>query len=136
MFAGETSRVRAVTRPGEGCRIAVVGSPRRSLRCGASGRRADYVRGRALTSFALIDSHGRLRGFAPHRRYVTASVVKAMLLVARLRQIGNRPPGASDRAVLDPMITASDNGAARRGLRLGRRRRPARAGQARRACAT
>jgi hypothetical protein len=71
-----------------------------------------YVRGRALSSFALVDSHGRLRGFALHRRYVTASVVKAMLLVARLRQIGNHPPGAADRAVLDPMIQVSDNGSA------------------------
>ena len=111
VFAGETSRVHAVTRPGEGCRIAVrepAAFP--SVRRIRAARR--YVRGRALTSFALIDSHRRLYGFAPHRRYVTASVVKAMLLVTRLRQIGNRPPSASDRAVLDPMITVSDNGAA------------------------
>jgi beta-lactamase family protein len=71
-----------------------------------------YVRGRAISSFALIDSHDRLRGWAPHRRYVTASVVKAMLLVARLRQIGNQMPSASDQAVLNPMIRVSDNDAA------------------------
>jgi hypothetical protein len=111
VFTGETSRVRAVTRPGRGCRIAVrepaAFPSKRRIR---AARR--YVRGRAVSSFALIDSHGRLYGFAPRRRYVTASVVKAMLLVARLRQIGNRLPGGSDRGVLEPMITVSDNGAA------------------------
>ena len=43
---------------------------------------------------------------------MTASVVKAMLLVARLRQLGNHLPSASDRAVLEPMIEISDNDAA------------------------
>jgi hypothetical protein len=71
-----------------------------------------YVRGRAISSFAVIDTHGHLHGWAVHRRYVTASVVKAMILVARLRQIGNHMPGGSDQAVLDPMIQVSDNDAA------------------------
>ena len=95
-----------------------------------------YMRGRAISAFALIDTHGRLRGFAPHRRYVTASVVKAMLLVARLRQLGNHMPSASDRAVLDPMIQVSDNDAASVGLRLGRRRGPAGRREAGAACTT
>jgi hypothetical protein len=71
-----------------------------------------WVRGRRGAAFALIDTRGRLRGFEPHRRYVSASVVKAMLLVARLRQIGNRMPSESDRGVLAPMIRISDNDAA------------------------
>jgi hypothetical protein len=111
VYAGESSRVRAVTRPGRGCTIHVAEpeafppTPRvRAVR--------HYVSGRAVSSFALIDTHGRLHGFRPHRRYVTASVVKAMLLVARLRQLGNHLPSASDRAVLEPMIEVSDNGAA------------------------
>jgi D-alanyl-D-alanine dipeptidase len=70
------------------------------------------VRGRAVSSFALVDSYGRVRGFAPRRRYVSASLVKAMLLVAYLRRIGNRPPSAGERAVLGPMITLSDNDSA------------------------
>jgi Beta-lactamase enzyme family len=111
VYAGERSRVRAVTRPGEGCRMRpaepAAFPPTRRVR---AARR--WIGGRAQSSFALIDSHGRLRGFAPHRRYVSASVVKAMLLVARLRQIGNRPPGATDRALLAPMIQVSDNDAA------------------------
>jgi hypothetical protein len=111
VYAGETLRVTAVTKPGKGCTLRVI-EPRAfpSTRRVRAVRR--YVRGRAVSSFALIDTHGRLRGFAPHRRYVTASVVKAMILVARLRQIGNRMPSASDRAVLDPMIQVSDNDAA------------------------
>ena len=111
VYAAETVRVTAVTRPGKGCSIRVV-EPRAfpSTRRLRAVRR--YVRGRAISSFALIDTHGRLRGFALHRRYVTASVVKAMILVARLRQIGNRMPSRGDRAVLDPMIQVSDNDAA------------------------
>jgi len=70
----------------------------------------NYLRGRAgIESWALIDSRGREHGWAPHRTYVSASLVKAMLLVARLRAIGPRRPSAGDRALLGPMITASDN---------------------------
>jgi D-alanyl-D-alanine dipeptidase len=78
--------------------------PRAGIRAARS-----YVRRRAHSSFAVIDTRGRLFGWAPRRRYVSASVVKAMLLVAYLRKVGNRPPSAADRAVLGPMITRSDN---------------------------
>jgi hypothetical protein len=111
VYAGETSRVGAVTRPGKGCRMGV-SEPAAFPSTGRVRAARRYVRGRGLSSFALIDSHGRLRGLAPHRRYVSASVVKAMLLVARLRQLGNHLPSASERAVLDPMIQISDNGSA------------------------
>jgi Beta-lactamase enzyme family len=111
VYAAETIRVTAVTRPGKGCTMRVVEPPPfPSTRRVRAVRR--YIRGRAISSFALIDTHGRLHGFAPHRRYITASVVKAMILVARLRQIGNRMPSASDQAVLNPMIQVSDNDAA------------------------
>jgi hypothetical protein len=73
----------------------------------AAARR--YVRGRALSSFALIDTGGRLHGFAARRRYISASLSKAMLLVAYLRQIGRRRPNRAERAALGPMITMSDN---------------------------
>jgi D-alanyl-D-alanine dipeptidase len=68
-----------------------------------------YVRGRASSSFALIDTRGRLHGFAPRRRYISASVSKAMMLVAYLRQIAPRRPNEAERAALGPMITMSDN---------------------------
>ncbi len=35
----------------------------------------NWIRGRAGASFALIDSRGRVYGWNPRRRYVTASVV-------------------------------------------------------------
>ena len=60
-------------------------------------------------SFALVDSRGRVYGWAPRRAYVSASVTKAMMLVAYLREIGRRAPTASERALLDPMIQARDN---------------------------
>lgn len=111
VYAGERSRVRIVTRPGQGCTMKVAEPaafpPTRRVR---AARR--YVGARALSALALIDTHGRLRGFATHRRYVTASVVKAMLLVARLRQLRGHLPSAVDRAQLEPMIELSDNGAA------------------------
>jgi D-alanyl-D-alanine dipeptidase len=111
LFAGETSTVRAVTRPGRGCRMRVrEPAPFPPAARVRAARR--WVRGRASSSFALIDTHGRRRGWAPRRRYVTASVVKAMLLVAFLRQSGNRLPSPADRDVLAPMITRSDNDAA------------------------
>jgi hypothetical protein len=111
VYAGEGVRVTAVTRAGKGCSMRVAEPPAfPSVGRVRAVRR--YIRGRAISAFALIDTHGRLYGFAPHRRYVTASVVKAMILVARLRQIGNRMPSASDQAVLNPMIQVSDNDAA------------------------
>jgi D-alanyl-D-alanine dipeptidase len=77
----------------------------------AAARR--YVAHRAgAVSFALIDSRGHLYGYAPRRRYVSASVTKAMMLVAYLRHIGRRPPSAAERAQMGPMITRSDNGRA------------------------
>jgi hypothetical protein len=106
--ASHVDRSLSYLRVRHGRRVVAPAFPsRRAVR---AARR--YVRGRALSSFALIDSRGRLHGWAPHRRYISASVVKAMLLVARLRQLGNHLPGASDRAVLEPMIEVSDNDAA------------------------
>jgi hypothetical protein len=72
-----------------------------------------YLRTRqGVNSWSLVDSWGRLHGFAPHRVYVSASLVKAMLLTAYLRGIGNRMPDESARDVLWPMITWSSNDAA------------------------
>ena len=60
-------------------------------------------------SMALIDSRGHAYGLAPRRAYVSASVTKAMLLVAYLRRMGAQDLTGADRAVLGPMITRSDN---------------------------
>jgi zinc D-Ala-D-Ala dipeptidase len=71
----------------------------------------NWIRGRTGASFALIDTRGHLYSWGPRRRYVSASVVKAMLLVAYLRLLAG-PPGQGDRDVLGPMIRWSDNDAA------------------------
>jgi len=65
-----------------------------------------------VNSFSVMDSRGRLRGLAQGRVYVTASVVKAMLLVAYLRKISGRLPSPEERGLLGPMITVSSNSAA------------------------
>ena len=111
VFAGETSTVRVLTRPGRGCRVSVR-EPAAYPPAGRIRAARRWVSGRANSAFAAVDTHGRVRGWAPRRRYVSASVVKAMLLVAYLRQVGDRPPPPADRAVLAPMITRSDNDAA------------------------
>ena len=69
-------------------------------------------RRRAVVGFSVIDTRGRAYGLHPRRVFATASVVKAMLLVAYLRKIGHRQPDAVERATLGAMITRSDNGAA------------------------
>lgn len=79
----------------------------------ASARRfAGGRRGRV--TFALVDTHRRLRGQRPNARFVSASVVKAMLLVAYLDQLDRRgrPLTAGGRALLGPMIRRSSNRAA------------------------
>jgi hypothetical protein len=59
---------------------------------------------------------GRQWGWREDRPVATASVLKALLLVAYLRQddIAHRPLRAADRALLAPMIRRSDNVAATR----------------------
>jgi len=79
----------------------------------AAGR---YLAGRAgRTAFAVIDSEGRLSGVHIHWTFVSASVVKAMLLVAYLRRLdaeGHRTVDSYSNSFLYPMIHVSDNSAA------------------------
>jgi Beta-lactamase enzyme family len=66
------------------------------------------------TSFAVLDSQGRLRGTRLHERFQSASVVKVMMLVAYLQMLDARHRGlsATDTSLLYPMIHISDNAAA------------------------
>jgi hypothetical protein len=79
-------------------------------------RAADYLASRTgRTAFAVMDSEGRLSGVHVHWTFVSASVVKAMLLVAYLRRLdamGQRYVDASSNSFLYPMINVSDNNAA------------------------
>jgi hypothetical protein len=66
------------------------------------------------TGFAVVDSHGQLSGVRMHERFYSASLIKAMLLVAYLRRLAaeHRGLGQADRDLLGPMIEISDNDAA------------------------
>jgi hypothetical protein len=67
------------------------------------------------TALAVIDSEGRLSGVNLHVRFITGSVVKAMLLVAYLRRLdamGQHRVDSFSASFLYPMINVSDNGAA------------------------
>ncbi|TML03201.1 MAG: serine hydrolase [Actinobacteria bacterium] len=64
-------------------------------------------------SFAVVDSRGRERGgLHPAARRPSASVVKAMLLVAYLRRHAHERLTPPVRRLLSPMIRVSDNEAA------------------------
>lgn len=67
-----------------------------------------------MVSVAVIDSHGRIAGLRAKRRFVSASVVKAVMLVAYLRELAREkaPLEPSAAETLRAMITASDNAAA------------------------
>jgi hypothetical protein len=72
-----------------------------------------YARSRAgIVAFAVVDASGRVRGLRRTAGFASASVVKAMLLVAALRAAGDGPVTPGQRALLEPMVTASDNDAA------------------------
>jgi D-alanyl-D-alanine dipeptidase len=68
-----------------------------------------FVSRRAESSFALIDSRGRLHGYQARRRYASGSIVKLMLLVAYLRRLEGRMPPPADQELLHTMIVLSGN---------------------------
>jgi hypothetical protein len=82
----------------------------------AVARAARYLRSRAgRTAFAVVDSEGRMSGLHEHWTFVSASVVKAMLLVAYLRRLdahGQHRVDSYSNSFLYPMIHVSDNNAA------------------------
>jgi Beta-lactamase enzyme family len=75
----------------------------------------DYLAGRAgSVSFAVVDERGRVHGHRSGVQYSSASLVKAMLLVAYLdrRAVRRRNLRPAERRLLGPMIRVSDNDAA------------------------
>ena len=80
-----------------------------------------YAESRAGTiSFAVVDEAGRLHGYHARAVAPSASVLKAMLLVAYLRRddVRRRPLEQWERDLLAPMIRRSDNAAASRIVQL------------------
>jgi hypothetical protein len=83
-------------------------------RVGAAVRYAETRAG--TVSFAVVDEAGRLHGYHARAVAPSASVLKAMLLVAYLRRadVRDRPLQQWERDLLAPMIRRSDNNAATR----------------------
>ena len=94
---------------------AAPGAPAQALVSGEGVRAAQaWVTERdGSPSFAVIGRGGRLRGHRMQRTYPAASVAKAMLLVAVLRDARTRELTGEERALLRPMITQSKNPPAR-----------------------
>ncbi|HEX5895180.1 MAG TPA: serine hydrolase, partial [Thermoleophilaceae bacterium] len=113
ILSGGLTEVAVRVRPGRGCTMSRRALPARFPPIRRMRAAQSWLRSRGgVNSWALVDSWGRFHGFAPQRTYVSASLVKAMLLVAYLRGIGSRAPDAGERASLGPMITVSSNDAA------------------------
>ena len=77
-------------------------------------RRAQELAASRGVSFAVIDRSTGLRGYDYDRQFSSASVSKALLLAAELRRLNreNLPLDGGTKALLEPMITYSDNRAA------------------------
>ena len=113
VLSGGLTEVAVHVRPGRRCTMSRHALPARFPPLSRVRAVQGWLRTRSgSNSWALVDSWGRMHSFAPGRVYVSASLVKAMLLVAYLRGIRNRAPDAGERASLGPMITASSNDAA------------------------
>jgi hypothetical protein len=70
-----------------------------------------FIKGRrGVVAFAVMDSKGSISGYHITTQFVTASAVKAMLLVGYLRT--HKTLTASARSTLTSMIHVSDNNAA------------------------
>jgi hypothetical protein len=85
----------------------------RAWKPSVSGARR-YARARlGDVSFAIVGRRTRLRSFQGARTAPAASVIKAMLLAAYLRQpsVRDRRLHAHEKALLEPMIRVSDNAA-------------------------
>jgi hypothetical protein len=69
---------------------------------------------RGIVGVGVLDDQGRVRGVHDRRQFVTASVVKAMLLVSYLRKVAHEDRALTDyeRGQLRPMIRVSSNRAA------------------------
>jgi hypothetical protein len=89
------------------------GPPQSLVALGGVQEARDYARGRAGTvGFAVVEPGGKLRGLHVDRWFYSASVVKAMLALEVVREARHRRLTGTERALLHPMITVSDNAAA------------------------
>ncbi|HSD25142.1 MAG TPA: serine hydrolase [Solirubrobacterales bacterium] len=73
-----------------------------------------FAASRGDVSFAVVDRSIGLRGYDSDRQFSSASVSKALLLAAELQRLRREglPLDGGTRALLEPMVTYSDNRAA------------------------
>ncbi len=95
---------RAAIRPAAEPRLVALGGIEEARRW--ARRRAGAI------SFAVLAPGRTIRGLQGDRRFPSASVVKAMLALAVVREARSRVLTTRERALLGPMITVSDNDAA------------------------
>jgi Beta-lactamase enzyme family len=101
-----------VAWPGAAVARPVDAEPSLVARGGVRDARA-YVRTRAGTvAFAVARPGGKIRGVNLSHEFFSASVVKAMLALEVVREARDRALSSTERALLHPMITVSDNNAA------------------------
>jgi hypothetical protein len=79
---------------------------------GIASARKFAARRKGVVGFAVLDGQGRLRGLNRSVQFPSASVVKAMLLVATLRRYGAGHLDVETAQTLTRMIEVSDNDAA------------------------
>jgi beta-lactamase family protein len=105
--------VAAALLPARALASVPIGPPPTLVAIGGLEDARHYARGRAGTvGFAVVEPGGKIRGLNVNRWFYSASVVKAMLALEVVRQARTRPLTSSERALLHPMITVSDNAAA------------------------
>jgi hypothetical protein len=111
LAAAAPSSVSALEYQGEGRGTPATAFPS-AAGIAAAARVLDARAGR--TSFAVVDSTGRLSGLRLRSHFATASIVKVMMLVAYLQMLNarHRDLGHADASLLYPMIHISDNNAA------------------------
>lgn len=109
--AGATTIARAFQYQGSGTGVPLPVFPT------AAGINAaeSFLNARAgRNGFAVVNTSGQLSGIRMHDRFHSASLVKAMLLVAYLRMLDAQHRGldSASTSLLYPMIHVSDNNAA------------------------
>jgi beta-lactamase family protein len=94
-------------------RASRAAAPRSLTTPGRIARAQRFARRRAgVVAFTVLEKNARPRGLRRTVRFRSASVVKAMLMVAVLRRAGRRRVSEVKRRHLRRMITVSDNDAA------------------------
>src|SRR5207249_2181526 len=93
----------------------VIGQQKTNANCGLNEAAAvEYAKNRdANISFAVATSSGNIvAGYRQDAQTYGASITKAMILAARLRDLGSQPIPDSEKALMSAMIRQSDNNAA------------------------